>query len=74
MYGGTDVKCNFISFNNKDIRSLCLFAKVRCIVKYCAFGFFYLLKEKHCRSPPQSIRSKNELIGGKRYAIWSRFI
>ena len=50
---------------NYTIEYLCLFIKIKCTVKSCAFDFFYALKGQHCRSPPQSIRSKNELIGGK---------
>lgn len=31
-------------------------------------SFIYLLKEKHCRSPPLINSNKTELIGGKRNA------
>ncbi len=34
------------------IEYLCLFIKIKCAVKSCAFDFFYTLKEKRCRSPP----------------------
>lgn len=47
------------------IEYLCLFIKIKCAVKSCAFDFFYTLKEKRCRSPPTvNSLKKNELIGG----------
>lgn len=47
-----DENQNFISSNIQYIGILCSFKKIKCVVLYCAFDFFYLLKEKHCRSPP----------------------
>lgn len=34
-----------------NIRYLCLF-QIKCAIMRCIFDFFYILKEKHCRSPP----------------------
>ena len=45
-------KHNLILTNIHYIGILCSFKEIRCVVLYCAFDFFYLLKEKHCRSPP----------------------
>lgn len=52
--GANSSKCNYILvvLIKNTIEYLCLFIKIKCAVKSCAFDFFYTLKEKHCRSPP----------------------
>ena len=42
----------FVVIIKNTIEYLCLFIKIECAVTSCAFDFFYILKEKHCRSPP----------------------
>lgn len=42
----------FVVIIKNTIEYLCLFIKIKCAVTSCAFDFFYILKEKHCRSPP----------------------
>ena len=42
----------FVVIIKNTIEYLCLFIKSECAVTSCAFDFFYILKEKHCRSPP----------------------
>lgn len=44
---------------------LCSLLKIKCAILCCVLDFFYLLKEKHCRSPPPINSNKTELIGGK---------
>ena len=59
----------------KNINSLlCPFRKGRYAIKVCISVFFCRQKLIHCRSPPKSFRSKNELIGGNKNEIWGRFI
>ena len=68
MWRGTyysSVSYLLLVLKNYTIEYLCLYIKIKCAVKSCAFDFFYTLKEQHCRSPPQSIHSKTGLIGGK---------
>ena len=49
----------------KNINSLlCPFRQGRYAIKVCVSVFFCSQKLINCRSPPKSIRSKNELIGG----------
>ena len=57
--GANSSNCNYILvvLIKNTIEYLCLFIKIKCAVKSCAFDFFYTQKEKHCRSPP-SISSK----------------
>lgn len=52
--GANSSKFNYILvvLIKNTIEYLCLFIKIKCAVKSCAFDFFYTLKEKHCRSPP----------------------
>ena len=40
------------SFSIIYISEMKLFVKVKCTVKYCAFGFFCSQKQKYCHSPP----------------------
>ena len=46
------------SFSIIYISEMKLFVKVKCTVKYCAFDFFYLQKQKYCHSPPTSLIQK----------------
>lgn len=48
----------FLVLKKYTIEYLCLYIKIKCAVKSCAFDFFYTQKGQHCRSPPQSICSK----------------
>lgn len=55
MGRGTSKNVKVISqvftLKNVNIRYLCLF-QIKCAIMCCIFDFFYVLKEKHCRSPP----------------------
>lgn len=42
----------FLVLKKYTIEYLCLYIKIKCAVKSCAFDFFYTQKEQHCRSPP----------------------
>lgn len=67
----SNVSYLLLVLKNYTIEYLCLYIKIKCAVKSCAFDFFYTPKEEQCRSPPQSICSKNKLIGGKGNGILS---
>ena len=43
--------------------TLCLNEQIKYAVCLCVLDFFYLLKEKHCRSPPSCQFKNFELIG-----------
>lgn len=50
------VELQVFTLYDVNIKYLCLL-KIKCAIKCCIFDFFYILKEKHCRSPP-SINSQ----------------
>lgn len=58
----------FLVLKKYTIEYLCLYIKIKCAVKSCAFDFFILKKNNIAVAHQQSICSKNELIGGKKYA------
>lgn len=61
MWRGADYSKDYyilLVLIKNTIEYLCLFIKIKHAVFYCVLDFFYTQKEKHCRSPPQSIRQK----------------
>ena len=50
---------------------LCLLCENKYASLFCVPVLFYLLKEKHCRSPPTIQFKKNELNGGRANAVFS---
>lgn len=67
-------KLDNFSINYISIIELCLFYMDKYASLFCVLVFFYLLKEKHCRSPPFYSIQKNELNGGSINAIFSRYL
>lgn len=52
MYGGKYGIIIESIFLLQYIIPLCLFSEIKCAMFNCVLDFFYIIKEKHCRSPP----------------------
>lgn len=70
----TKSKLNNFIVNYISIIELCLFNMDKYAVFFCVLVLFYLLKEKHCRSPPIHSIQKKKLNGGRINAIFSRYL
>lgn len=58
---------NYIFRLKRNKEYICLWLRTKCAIFICAFSPFGI--KNNCRSPPQSICSKNKLIGGNNSEI-----